>query len=246
MSCCSLQVLSTDNALHSACLVLYTEASRILFDVGEGTQRLAVEHHVRMGKIRCICLTSSDIVSVGGLPGLLLTTEDAGCQKVDLLGPPSLTTFMDATRNFMRPIGVYRCPTVQHVHQNGSVHDELEPYQTKDIVIYPVPLACSQDTSLELVEHYCYLAQTPQLPGKFQLDRAIELGVPKGPLFGRLKSGNPVKLDDGRVVQPEEVLDKPIESQYFAIIPRLDIIKHGAEKWQALMSSLDSAYQFKR
>ncbi|HMV48706.1 MAG TPA: ribonuclease Z, partial [Blastocatellia bacterium] len=46
-------------------------------------------------------------------------------------------------------------------------------------------------------------------PGRFNLERARELGIPAGPLYSQLQYGNPVTLGDGRVIQPSEVLGEP-------------------------------------
>lgn len=46
----------------------------------------------------------------------------------------------------------------------------------------------------------CYICQLVSLPGKFFPKKAIELGVPKGPLFADLHSGKTVTLQDGRQV----------------------------------------------
>jgi ribonuclease Z len=51
----------------------------------------------------------------------------------------------------------------------------------------------------------CYVCQLADVPGKFLPEKAAALGVPKGPLFGRLKAGNAVQAADGRTVQPSEV-----------------------------------------
>ncbi|XP_078348561.1 zinc phosphodiesterase ELAC protein 2-like [Oculina patagonica] len=51
----------------------------------------------------------------------------------------------------------------------------------------------------------CYICQLASLPGKFFPNKAIELGVPKGPSFADLVSGKTVTLEDGRQVTPEEV-----------------------------------------
>jgi ribonuclease Z len=45
-------------------------------------------------------------------------------------------------------------------------------------------------------------------PGRFHPDRARELGVPEGPLFGLLHQGGAVEVN-GRVVLPEEVVGPP-------------------------------------
>ena len=42
--------------------------------------------------------------------------------------------------------------------------------------------------------------------GRFNPDRARELGVPEGPLWGKIHKGESVTLPDGRVVRPEELV----------------------------------------
>src|SRR5260221_345803 len=45
--------------------------------------------------------------------------------------------------------------------------------------------------------------------GRFNPDRARELGVPEGPLWGEIHRGRPVTLDDGRVIDPSELVGAP-------------------------------------
>ena len=96
----SLYVLTTASMDSSPCLILTVTSSgvggggggigssctntntknngmqRILVDCGEGTQRACLEGNQRLSTLRVICLTSLDITSTGGLPGLLLTAAD--------------------------------------------------------------------------------------------------------------------------------------------------------------------------
>ncbi|QLL34879.1 hypothetical protein HG536_0H02540 [Torulaspora globosa] len=44
--------------------------------------------------------------------------------------------------------------------------------------------------------------------GRFKPEEAIRLGVPKGPSFGKLASGQEVILPNGTIVKPEDVLEK--------------------------------------
>jgi ribonuclease Z len=44
--------------------------------------------------------------------------------------------------------------------------------------------------------------------GRFDPDRARELGVPEGPLWGKIHKGETVALADGRTVAPEELVGK--------------------------------------
>ena len=50
----------------------------------------------------------------------------------------------------------------------------------------------------------CYICRLQDVPGKFLPERARELGVRPGPLFGQLKGGEAV-MGSSRLVQPEEV-----------------------------------------
>jgi len=43
-------------------------------------------------------------------------------------------------------------------------------------------------------------------PGRFDVDAARALGVPEGPMFGKLQRGEQVTLPDGRVIDPAQVL----------------------------------------
>jgi ribonuclease Z len=43
-------------------------------------------------------------------------------------------------------------------------------------------------------------------PGEFNIEKAQELGVPQGPLFGRLQRGQTVTLEGGKTVRPDDVL----------------------------------------
>lgn len=51
-----------------------------------------------------------------------------------------------------------------------------------------------------------YLLREDDRPGRFFPERARELGVPEGPMFGQLQRGEVVALPDGREVRPEQVM----------------------------------------
>lgn len=54
-----------------------------------------------------------------------------------------------------------------------------------------------------------YLLREDDRPGRFFPARARELGVPEGPMFGKLQGGEVVVLQDGREIRPEQVMGPP-------------------------------------
>ncbi len=61
-------------------------------------------------------------------------------------------------------------------------------------------------------DHMAYVLQAPPVRGKFNADKARALGVPSGPIRGRLTKGEAIEVDDPgveggkRVIRPEDVL----------------------------------------
>eukprot|EP00466_Bigelowiella_natans_P010427 jgi/Bigna1/130863/aug1.12_g5571 len=71
-------------------------------------------------------------------------------------------------------------------------------------------------------EVLCFIGHIPATPGTFDVERAKEIGIPQGPVYGQLKRGKAVEctLKDGttRVVEPHEVVAPGYPKTRFAII----------------------------
>src|SRR5439155_1474426 len=80
---------------------------------------------------------------------------------------------------------------------------------------------CGEGTQLQLMRSsvkrsrihsiFClgWRFQEKDRPGVFNLERAEELGIPRGSLYGRLQHGESITLGDGRVIMPDMVLGPP-------------------------------------
>ncbi|XP_072932233.1 ribonuclease Z, mitochondrial isoform X3 [Epargyreus clarus] len=96
-----LQVLGSGARGAPNTLYLFTDQKRYLFNCGEGTQRLAHEHKVRLSKLEHIFVTSKTWQNIGGLPGVSLTLQDVGIPSITLHGPEGLDELYNATRRFV-------------------------------------------------------------------------------------------------------------------------------------------------
>ena len=56
---------------------------------------------------------------------------------------------------------------------------------------------------------YGFRFTEPAKPGRFNSEKAEELGIPHGPDRSRLQQGQSIQLPNGRIVRPEEVLGPP-------------------------------------
>ncbi len=94
----------------------------------------------------------------------------------------------------------------------------------------------SSQTPPRLKQAVSYLFTTPPIPGKFLIDKAQALGVPRGPLYAQLKSGKSVTFLDAisnleRTVLSEEVIAQSSPGVGVAIVycPNLNVLNELKE-----------------
>jgi ribonuclease Z len=129
-----------------------------------------------------------------GLPGMLKTFALRGRQvPLAVYGPPGLADLFGALRRIFGKL-TYDLKLV-----------ELRPGDELDRGDHRI-------RAFE-VEHGVnangYALVETERPGRFDVETARALGVPEGPLFGRLQAGEPVTAADGSEVQPSQVLGPP-------------------------------------
>jgi ribonuclease Z len=81
----------------------------------------------------------------------------------------------------------------------------------------------TQSPSHTVVSYVCH---TPTVPGKFNVQKALQLGVPKGPLFGALRRGETVTLDNGTVVRPSDCIEPDVPGAILIVVhcPSIDYL----------------------
>jgi ribonuclease Z len=164
---------------------------RFLVDCGEGTQRQLLRSTVGLVDVPDVLLTHYHADHFLGLPGLLKTLALRGRDvPLSVAGPAGLKGMFQALR---RVIG--RLPY-------ELVLQELEPGDVITRGDYRVEVF-AVDHGVEAVG-YAFVEDAR--PGRFDVETARSLGVLEGPAWGQLQRGKAVELDDGRTVEPREVL----------------------------------------
>jgi ribonuclease Z len=167
---------------------------RILVDCGEGTQRQLLRSSVGLVELPEIFLTHYHADHYLGLPGMLKTFALRGREvPLTVYGPLGLHDLFGTLRRVFGRLS-YELTLV-----------ELRPGDGVDRRDYRIE---AFEVEHGVSANGYALVEEPR-PGRFGLDEARRLGVPEGPLFGRLQSGESVELPDGSTVSAEQVLGPP-------------------------------------
>ncbi|GEJ58475.1 ribonuclease Z [Anaeromyxobacter diazotrophicus] len=165
----------------------------LLFDCGEGTQRQMIRYATGFD-VAAIFFTHFHADHYLGAIGFLRTLSMLGrTAPLHLYGPRPAERLLQVmlftgTDVLAFPIEIHEIAAGAVVRRPGA---EIHAFATQH-----------RTPSLG------YALREDARPGRFHPDRALALGVPPGPLFGRLQRGEAVAAG-GRTVRPEEVLDAP-------------------------------------
>jgi ribonuclease Z len=162
-----------------------------LFDCGEATQHQFLRSDLRVSQLRRIFITHMHGDHVFGLPGLLASLGLAGtCPGIDLYGPDPLRDYLEGIlRTSSTRIGYpLRTHRVRKAAESGTVLFEDEELQVR----------CAPLT--HRVPAFAYRVDQKPRAGRFDIERARQLGIPAGPIYAELKAGRTVTLEDGRII----------------------------------------------
>jgi len=194
--------LGTSGALPSpqrnpSCILIRRGSETLLFDCGEGAQQQMMR--ARTGfTVDAIFITHWHADHFLGVFGLVETLAFTGrTEPLPVYGPPGVGEFVDVVQRIGRHTRSF--PITAHTLEHGSI----VPFNGYTVRAF---------ATLHGIPGLGYLLEEDERPGRFNRDRAIELGVPPGPLFGRLQRGETVRIVRGGVeteVSPAEVLGEP-------------------------------------
>jgi ribonuclease Z len=154
----------------------------MLFDCGEGTQQQMMRAKTGMMKLSSIFITHLHADHILGIPGLVQTMSFQGRTDPLFIYAPERSG--DQIEQLTR---------IGHTRPKFEVQiTELFPGDVVEVDEYDI-LAIRTEHNMPSIG---YALSEHQRTGRFNRERAIELGVPPGPLFSRLQRGESVVPGD--------------------------------------------------
>ncbi len=167
----------------------------LLFDCGEGTQRQFQRGDLSYQAVSKVFISHLHGDHVYGLPGLFKTMQlNDRTEPLRIYGPRGVKDLMQ----------VYDRIANVHDQYPISVHEMTDGAQA-EFDGFKVEARRMNHSAYNLA----YALQEEARPGRFDKPKALNLGVPEGPLFRKLQMGEAVQLKDGRSVSPQMVLGPP-------------------------------------
>jgi ribonuclease Z len=190
---------------HLTSVLLRREGELFLFDGGEGTQVSIRRLNLRWKKITAIFVSHMHADHVTGLPGILMLSSQVDrTEPLWIFGPPRIAEYIDQSRRVLDMYINYEI-VVKEITEPGIL------WKGEGFSIRAFPLRHTKTC-------YGYTLEEEARPGAFHPERAVERGVPRGPLWSTLQGGNSVKLADGSEVRPDEVMGPPRSGRKFSYV----------------------------
>lgn len=198
-----------------------------LLDCGEGTQVPYKEQHIGLRDLDLVAITHKHADHVLGLPGMLMLRAqmpDPG--PLTILGTPGIRRFVS---NVRADLGMHiNYPIEVREWKPGA--DALA-YEDARVRVLWYPLE-------HTVQCVGYRIEEKERPGRFDPAAAEALGVPRGPLWGKLQAGQEVQTPTGETIRPDQVLGPTRRGRHMAYATDTRV----TPKLQPLLRDVDLAF----
>lgn len=190
---------------HLTSVLLRRDGDLFLFDGGEGTQVSLRRLNLKWKKINAIFVSHTHADHVTGLPGIMMLSAQVDrTEPLYIYGPPKIAEYIETSRKVLDmyinyPVVVKEITAPCVVHGGDGFYIRAFPLEhTKTCVGY----------TLEELDR----------PGEFSPEKAKELNVPMGPLWGKLQQGISVTAGDGKTIMPQQVLGPSRSGRKFSYV----------------------------
>lgn len=174
-----------------SCICLERDGEILMFDAGEGAQISYMKSGLGWNKKMKLFVTHLHGDHCIGILGLLQTMSmQHRTEVLEIFGPNGIEEFIAANIRVLN-FGL-SFPVLINIIKEGKI------FENKKYSIY-VSKANHSITA------FSYLFEEKDKPGRFNLEKAKELGIPEGELWNKLQNGNEITIND-KIITPEQVL----------------------------------------
>lgn len=190
----------------SLALKLLDELNEIwLFDCGEATQHQILHTTLKPRKVSKIFITHLHGDHIFGLPGFLSSRAfQGGDDTLTIYGPKGIKQFVLTTLKVTKTHLKY--PLRFYEYQDGERILDTDQF-TVDVKLLN-----------HGIDSYGFRIEEADRKGSLDAKALEDLGVPFGPIFGKLKAGQTVELEDGTVVDGKDYIGPDIKGRKLAIL----------------------------
>ncbi|MHA1230409.1 MAG: ribonuclease Z [Candidatus Helarchaeota archaeon] len=177
-------------------IAIKREGKIFLFDPGENSQKQMIRLKLSFLKVHSIFITHLHGDHIMGIPGILMSSDLLN-RTNDLLifGPPGTKKFITSILDSII-LNIGFDIIIKEVNTKGIIYEDKEFF-----------------IKAGLAEHNCfclyYIFEEKPRRGKFDRQKAVDLGVPIGPLWKKLQNGEDITLKDGRTIRSRDVVGPP-------------------------------------
>jgi len=182
-----------------------------LFDCGEATQHQIMGTSLKLSKLDKVFITHLHGDHLFGLPGLLTSRAHQGANTpLQVFGPRGLASFIESA-----------------LHISGShLGYDLQIRELEGEYLPDAGIPLYEDDRFRVycgkldhrIECFGYRIEEKEKAGKLDDQKLAEVGVPSGPLYGKLKKGETVKLADGTVLDGKMFIGRQTPGRIVAIM----------------------------
>jgi len=174
-----------------SCICLERDGEILMFDAGESAQISYMKSGLGWNKKMEIFVTHLHGDHCVGILGLLQTMSMQNrTETLEIFGPSGIEEFIAANIKVLN-FGLSFPVLI-------NVINEEKIFENNRFVIY----ACKANHSITA---FSYLIKEKDKPGRFNVKKVKELGIPEGELWNKLQNGNNIN-HNGIIIKPEQVL----------------------------------------
>jgi len=176
-----------------SCICLEREGEILMFDAGESTQISYMKSGLGWNKKMKLFVTHLHGDHCVGILGLLQTMSMQNrTESLEIFGPKGIDEFLAANIKILN-FGLSFSILITIVNE-GTI------YENNKFLIHAAKANHS-------ITAFSYLFEEKDKPGRFNVEKAKELGIPEGELWNKLQNGENITNNE-TIIKPEQVLGK--------------------------------------